>query len=117
MKSEPDTTLQELADVLREDRAKPDPWAETSVKNSLTRLRGRAPVGERLYGTAPFGKWRTQTRAQVRGQLFIDPLTRDELIAPWVIAGALTAQGSVIRRNFVLPLNTTKQEKRKKRVK
>src|SRR3546814_2180903 len=56
MKSEPDTTLQELADVLREDRAKPDPWDETSVKTSLTRLRGRAPVGERLYGTDPFGK-------------------------------------------------------------
>src|SRR3546814_2154135 len=85
MKSEPDTTLQELADVLREDRAKPDPWDETSVKTSLTRLRGRAPVGERLYGTAPFGKWRTQTRDQVRGRLFIAGLTRDELIAPWVI--------------------------------
>src|SRR3546814_19971698 len=84
MKSEPDTTLQELADVLREDRAKPDPWDETSVKTSLTRLRGRAPVGERLYGTAPFGKWRTQTRDQVRGRLFISGLTSDELIAPWV---------------------------------
>ena len=54
---------------------------ETSVKTNLTRLRGRAPVGERLYGAAPFGKWRTQT--------FIAGLTSDELIAPWVIEGAM----------------------------
>lgn len=54
---------------------------ETAVKTNLTRLRGRAPVGERLYGTAPFGKWRTQT--------FIAGLTSDRLIAPWVIEGAM----------------------------
>src|SRR3546814_7400655 len=98
MKSEPDTTLQELADVLREDRAKPDPWDETSVKTSLTRLRGRAPVGERLYGTAPFGKWRTQPRDQARGRPFITGLTSDELIAPWVIEGAMLANGDVVDR-------------------
>ena len=54
---------------------------ETAVKTNLTRLRGRAPVGERLYGTAPFGKWGTQT--------FIAGLTQNALIAPWVITGAL----------------------------
>ena len=54
---------------------------ETAVKTNLTRLRGRAPVGERLYGAAPFGKWGTQT--------FIAGLTRDTLIAPWVIQGAI----------------------------
>jgi transposase len=54
---------------------------ETSVKTNLTRLRGRAPVGARLYGAAPFGKWRTQT--------FIAGLTSDGLIAPWVIEGAM----------------------------
>lgn len=37
-------------------------------------LRGRTPVGERLYGTAPFGKCGTQT--------FIAGLTQDALIAP-----------------------------------
>ncbi len=41
---------------------------ETAVKTNLTRLHGRAPVGERLYGAAPFGKWGTQT--------FIAGLTR-----------------------------------------
>lgn len=54
---------------------------ETAVKTNLTRLRGRAPRGERLHGSAPFGKWRTQT--------FIAGLTRDGLIAPWIIDGAM----------------------------
>lgn len=54
---------------------------ETAVKTNLTRLRGRAPVGERLYGTTPFGKWGTQT--------FIAGLTQNALIAPWVITGAM----------------------------
>ena len=54
---------------------------ETAVKTNLTRLRGRAPVGERLHGAAPFGKWGTQT--------FIAGLTHDALIAPWVIQGAM----------------------------
>src|SRR3546814_14516737 len=77
MKSEPDTTLQELAAVLREDRAKPDPWDETSVKTTLPRLRGRAPVGERPYGTAPSDKWPPQTRDQARGRPFPPALPRD----------------------------------------
>lgn len=47
----------------------------------MTRLRGRSPKGERLFGTAPFGKWQTQT--------FIAGLTCADLIAPWVIAGAM----------------------------
>jgi len=54
---------------------------ETAVKTNLTPLRGRAPVGERLYGTAPFSKWGTQT--------FIADLTQNALIAPWVINGAM----------------------------
>ena len=54
---------------------------ETCVKTNLTRLRGRAPIGERLYGAAPFGKWHTQT--------FIAGLTSEEMIAPWLIEGAM----------------------------
>lgn len=57
---------------------------ETAVKTNLTRLRGRAPDGERLYGAAPFGKWETQT--------FIAGLTQNTLIAPWVIIGAMNGQ-------------------------
>jgi len=54
---------------------------ETSVKTNLTRLRGRSPVGERLFGLAPFGRWHTQT--------FIAGLTSQQLIAPWLIDGAM----------------------------
>ena len=57
---------------------------ETSVKTNLTRLRGRAPRGERLEMDAPFGSWGTQT--------FIAGLTPTELIAPWVIKGAMDGQ-------------------------
>lgn len=56
---------------------------ETSVKTNLTRLRGRAPVGERLNGAAPFGRWQTQT--------FIAGLTSSGVIAPWVLDGAMNA--------------------------
>ncbi len=60
---------------------------EISVKTNLTRLRGRAPRGERLYGAAPFGSWNTQT--------FIAGLTSDSLIAPWVIKGAMNGTAFV----------------------
>jgi transposase len=54
---------------------------ETSVKTNLTRLRGRAPRGARLAGSAPFGRWQTQT--------FIAGLTCGDLIAPWIVDGAM----------------------------
>jgi len=54
---------------------------ETSVKTNLTRLRGRAPRGQRLAGAAPFGSWNTQT--------FIAGLACDGMIAPWIIKGAM----------------------------
>jgi transposase len=54
---------------------------ETSIKTNLTRLRGRAPRGERLAMDAPFGHWNSQT--------FIAGLTQNGLIAPWVITGAM----------------------------
>ena len=54
---------------------------ETSVKTNMTRLRGRSPIGERLFGVAPFGRWQTQT--------FIAGLSSNDFIAPWVIPGAM----------------------------
>ena len=54
---------------------------ETSVKTNMTRLRGRSKCGTRLNSSAPFGAWGTQT--------FIAGLTHDQLIAPWVIKGAM----------------------------
>jgi len=54
---------------------------ETSVKTNMTPLRGRSLKGERLIAIAPFGKWRTQT--------FVAGLRCDELVAPWIIEGAM----------------------------
>ncbi|WP_419538808.1 transposase [Paracoccus shandongensis] len=51
------------------------------MKTNFTRLRGRAPCGERLAMDAPFGDWNSQT--------FIAGLTQNGLIAPWVITGAM----------------------------
>ena len=47
----------------------------------MTRLRGRSAVGERLFGTTLFGRWKTLT--------FIAGLTCDALVTPWVIEGAM----------------------------
>jgi len=54
---------------------------ETSVKTNMTPLRGRSLRGERLRAAAPFGKWRTQT--------FVAGLRCHELVAPWIIEGAM----------------------------
>jgi transposase len=51
------------------------------VKTNMTPLRGRSQKGVRLIADAPFGKWNTQT--------FIAALKCNELIAPWVIDGAI----------------------------
>lgn len=54
---------------------------ETSIKTNMTPLRGRSLRGHRLPAEAPFGRWQTQT--------FVAGLRCDELIAPWVIEGAM----------------------------
>ena len=54
---------------------------ETSTTTKMTRLRGRAPCGDRLIADAPFGHWGTQT--------FIAGLRCDELIAPWILNGPM----------------------------
>ena len=57
---------------------------ETSVKTNMTPLRGRSIKGKRLLADAPFGKWHTQT--------FIAGLRCHELVAPWVIEGAIDGE-------------------------
>lgn len=57
---------------------------ETSVKTNMCRLRGRARRGERLKGQAPFGKWETQT--------FIAGLRCNQLIAPFLVEGAMDGE-------------------------
>ncbi len=72
---------------------------ETSVKTNLSRLRGRSLRGERLQMDAPFGSWGTQT--------FIAGLTHTDLIAPWVINGAMNgpAFAAYIREVLVPEIN------------
>jgi transposase len=56
---------------------------ETATTTKMTRLRGRAPKGQRLKARAPFG-WKTQT--------FIAGLRCDGLIAPWIIDRPMTKE-------------------------
>lgn len=50
----------------------------------MSPLRGRSRRGERLRADAPFGRWRTQT--------FIAGLRCHELVAPWIINGAMDGE-------------------------
>ena len=50
---------------------------ETGTTTRLARLRGRAPRGQRLRASVPFGHWKTET--------FIAGLRQDGLVAPFVI--------------------------------
>ena len=57
---------------------------ETATTTKMTRLRGRAPGGQRLRARAPFGHWNTQT--------FIAGLRCDSLTAPWIIDRPMTKE-------------------------
>ena len=62
----------------------------------MTRLRGRSKRGARLNASAPFGAWGTQT--------FIAGLTHEDLIAPWVIKGAMDADAfATYIRDVLIP--------------
>jgi transposase len=54
---------------------------ETAVTTKMTRLYGRAPLGERLVAKVPHGHWKTLTLV---GALRVDGVT-----APYVIDGAM----------------------------
>ena len=54
---------------------------ETWAKTAMTRVRGRAPRGERLVCPVPHGRWRTTT--------FLCGLRADGLVAPLVLNGAI----------------------------
>lgn len=57
---------------------------ETCVKTNMMPIRGRSLKGERLAADAPFGKWNTQT--------FIAGLRCNEMVAPWVVKGAMNGE-------------------------
>lgn len=54
---------------------------ETAVTTKMTRLYGRAPIGERLVAKVPHGHWKTLT--------LVAALRVDGLTAPYVIDGAM----------------------------
>lgn len=69
---------------------------ETSVKTNLTRIRGRSLRGTRLTASAPFGSWGTQT--------LIAGLGPSDLVAPWVIKGAMDGPAFVAYiRDVLIP--------------
>ena len=60
---------------------------ETWVKTNMTRLYGRAPVGQRVIENVPHGHWMTTT--------FVAALRADGLVAPLVVDGAIN--GDIFR--------------------
>jgi transposase len=57
---------------------------ETAISTNMVRTRGRCPRGERLVDYAPHGHWQTIT--------FIAGLRHNELVAPFVIEGAMNGE-------------------------
>lgn len=57
---------------------------ETAISTNMVRTRGRCLRGERLVDYAPHGHWKTIT--------FIAGLRHDELVAPFVIEGAMNSE-------------------------
>jgi transposase len=57
---------------------------ETAITTNMVRTRGRGPRGARLVDYAPHGQWKTIT--------FIAGLRHDEMVAPFVIDGAMNGE-------------------------
>jgi transposase len=67
---------------------------ETWTKTNMAPLRGWAPVGERLPGSAPFGHWNTMT--------FLAALRHDRIEAPWLLDGPINAERFLVYVEQVL---------------
>ena len=50
----------------------------------MARLRGRAPRGQRVVGSVPYGHWKTST--------FLAGLRHDRIVAPLVLDGAINGE-------------------------
>ena len=57
---------------------------ETAITTTMVRTRGRCPRGDRLVDYAPHGHWKTLT--------FVAGLRHDEMVAPFVIEGAMNGE-------------------------
>jgi transposase len=67
---------------------------ETGVSTNLTRLRGRAPIGERCVSPVPHGHWKTTT--------FIAGLRVGEVTAPMVLDGPMDGEAFLVYVRDVL---------------
>jgi len=57
---------------------------ESGLNTKMTRLHGRAPRGERCFGSVPHGHWKSFT--------FIAALRHDRLSAPWLLDGPMDGE-------------------------
>jgi transposase len=72
------------------------PKAVDRASTSMTRLRGRSRIGQRLIGKTPHGHWKTTT--------FVAALRCDGVMAPFVIDKAMTGEIFLAYvRQFLLP--------------
>ena len=57
---------------------------ETWTRTNMAPLRGWAPLGSRLIGKVPDGRWRTMT--------FLAALRHDRITAPWLLEGPIDGE-------------------------
>lgn len=70
---------------------------ETGASTNMTRLRGRAPIGERCVSPVPHGHWKTTT--------FIAGLRVGEVVAPMVLDGPMDGDAFLVYvRDFLCPV-------------
>jgi putative transposase len=67
---------------------------ETWTKTNMAPLRGWSPLGQRLPGKAPHGRWTTMT--------FLAALRHDRVEAPWLIDGPIDGESFRIYIDKVL---------------
>jgi len=75
---------------------------ETWTKTNMAPLRGWAPRGQRLPGSAPFGHWNTMT--------FLAALRRDRVEAPWLLDGPINGERFLIYVEQVLAPTLAKDD-------
>lgn len=75
---------------------------ETWTKTNMAPLRGWAPKGARLPGSAPFGHWNTMT--------FLAALRRDRVEAPWLLDGPINGERFLIYIEQVLAPTLAKDD-------
>ena len=80
----PDVARRRAQWIKYQDRVDPSRLVfidETWTRTNMAPLRGWAPLGSRLIGKAPNGRWRTMT--------FLAALRHDRIEAPWLLEGPI----------------------------